>query len=738
MKGQSESLGGVICGHDRPLIRFRSFTLDPLLGRGDGPDPVNGDACMDRENLPTFTDTVGSNGLRSLCLGANENTQTIDLNTLFVTDATVSGSFDLRQINHDSFGKLLQALSVPTVLVNRSDEIEFANAAFARMVKGKLDTLGKTFSRLFSDIREAERIKLLLQKVFEQRKPEVREKVVRIHKSKIFARMHFRTMRMGGAQFVLVQIENLTAQKQLASIQKYKKLVNMLPVAIVEFAVPKNFHCSVPSSGLIEAILAARVVDGNNAFARMYRCSRIDELMGVTLSRFFPAKNKSATLYNRWIASGFPACSFETREKIPLQGLRYYENTLLGNVDKGSLIGFWWLKRDISEKKRAEQEMAKAEKLESLGILAGGIAHDFNNLLTGILGNISLAQKHLEEDHKAWKRLEAAAKASLRAQELTRQLLTFSHGGAPIRKTGSISEMLRDSVGFALRGANVRCELFLASDLFPVEMDEAQMSRVLSNLVINGLQAMPTGGTLYVQAINMEIDESHRLPLKPGQYVRIAIRDMGKGIPAENLQKIFDPYFTTKEKGTGLGLATSYSVVKKHDGLMTVKSKLGRGSVFYVYLPASALPLEVKEPADNISLMGSGKLLVMDDEELIRDLARELLNALGYDVELAKDGSEAVTLYREAWHSEKPFDLVIMDLTVPGGMGGQEAIRALRAIDPQVRALVSSGYSDDHVMANFQEHGFIGVLPKPYGIQQVGKLLRQLLNGSVKDALDSR
>ena len=732
MKGHSGHLNDLATETFAEPVRFGAFTLHPPTQHGQEPDPLDGDTGMDSNDLPTFHPGTAGTGLRGLYRSDDEKTQTIDLNTLFLSDTTVSGSFDLRQINHDSFGKLLQALSVPTLLVNRSYEIEFANAAFGKMVNGDFDTPGKTFSSLFTDAREAQKVKAILKKVFARRKPEVREKVVNLLKTKIFARMHFRTMRMGGAQFVLVQIENLTAQKQLASIQKYKKLVNMLPVAIVEFAVPRVLPSVQSNAEVIDFLWAARVVDGNNSFARMYKCARIDELIGMTLSRLFPTGTKSATLYNRWIAAGFPVCSFETREKTLLHGLRFYENTLLGNVDKGSLLGFWWLKRDISEKKRAEQEMAKAEKLESLGILAGGIAHDFNNLLTGIIGNISLAQKHLQRDHKAFKRLDAATRASVRAQELTRQLLTFSHGGAPIRKPGAISELLRDSVAFALRGANVRCELFLASDLFHVEMDEAQMSRVFNNLVINGLQAMPNGGTLYVQAVNMDIDASHRLPLKTGPYVRLAIRDMGQGIPAENLPKIFDPYFTTKDKGTGLGLATSYSVVKKHDGLMTVKSKVGKGSVFYVYLPASARPLAAQEPADNADLMGKGKLLVMDDEELIRDLASELLTALGYEVVLAKDGAEAVALYRRGMETNRPFDLVIMDLTVPGGMGGQEAIGKLRAIDPGIKALVSSGYSNDHVMANFQEHGFLGVLPKPYGIQQVGKALREALEGEGK------
>ena len=727
MKGHLDHWRNIADDRDQEPVRFGAFTLHPPTIHGQQPDPLHGETGMDSNDLSKVHNGTEGSSFRGLYRNDDEKTQTIDLNTLFLSDTTVSGSFDLRQINHDSFGKLLQALSVPTLLVNRSYEIEFANAAFGKIVNSDAECLGQTFASLFSDARDAQRVKGILKKVFALRKPEVREKVVDLLQTKIFARMHFRTMRMGGAQFILVQIENLTAQKQLASIQKYKKLVNMLPVAIVEFAVPRTLPNATSKPELIDLIWAARVIDGNNSFARLYKCSRIDDLLGMTLSRLFPTGAKSATLYNRWISAGFPVCSFETREKTLLHGLRYYENTLLGNVDKGPLLGFWWLKRDISEKKRAEQEMAKSEKLESLGILAGGIAHDFNNLLTGIIGNISLAQKNLSQDHKAFKRLEAATRASVRAQELTRQLLTFSHGGAPIRKPGSISDLLRDSVAFALRGANVRCELFLAADLFPVELDEAQMSRVFNNLVINGLQAMPGGGTLYVQAVNLNIDESHRLPLKPGSYVRIAIRDMGQGIPPENLQKIFDPYFTTKDKGTGLGLATSYSVVKKHDGLMTVKSKLGKGSVFYVYLPASARPLGTKAPVDSANLMGKGRLLVMDDEELIRDLASELLTALGYEVALAKDGGEAVTLYRNAMKSQRPFDLVIMDLTVPGGMGGQEAIHKLKAIDPEIKALVSSGYSNDHVMANFREHGFLGVLPKPYGIQQVGRALRQAL-----------
>jgi CheY-like chemotaxis protein/anti-sigma regulatory factor (Ser/Thr protein kinase) len=338
----------------------------------------------------------------------------------------------------------------------------------------------------------------------------------------------------------------------------------------------------------------------------------------------------------------------------------------------------------------------------------------------------------LNPDHRAFDRLEAAADASKRARELTHQLLTFSRGGLPIKTTASVAELLTDSAGFVLRGSNVRYELSIPHDLWSVDIDMGQVNQVVNNLFINALQAMPKGGTISVQAENCLIEQDSVIPLTPGEYVRIHIQDQGIGIPAENLQKIFDPYFTTKETGSGLGLTTAYSIIKRHDGVITVGSQVGVGTTFCVYLPASRASAAGPpcNAAPNSNYGRSGKILVMDDEEIIRELAAELLTQLGYEVSLVKDGASAISAYKQARNSGRPFDAVIMDLTIPGGMGGKDALQRIREIDPNVRAIVSSGYSQDPVMADFREYGFAGVLRKPYDANDVAEQLRLVLRGA--------
>jgi CheY-like chemotaxis protein len=311
---------------------------------------------------------------------------------------------------------------------------------------------------------------------------------------------------------------------------------------------------------------------------------------------------------------------------------------------------------------------------------------------------------------------------------LTQQLLTFSKGGEPIRKTASVAELVRDSVGFVLRGSSIRSDLSMAQDLWNVLIDPGQISQVLSNLFINALQAMPKGGAISVRADNCLVDAESVTPLRPGNYVRLLIRDQGVGIPPENIQKIFDPYFTTKKTGSGLGLATAYSIVKKHDGLITVSSEIGVGTVFYIYLPAKTGSGAGAAPCDGKAALSSqGKILVMDDEELIRELVFELLTDLGYEVSVVKDGAQAIDVYQKSWHSGAPFDVIIIDLTIPGGMGGMEAFERIRAIDPNVRAIVSSGYSNDPVMADYRKYGFVGVLAKPYTSDNVDNQLKLIL-----------
>jgi PAS domain S-box-containing protein len=382
---------------------------------------------------------------------------------------------------------------------------------------------------------------------------------------------------------------------------------------------------------------------------------------------------------------------------------------------------------DVTERKRLEQELVRAEKLESIGILAGGIAHDFNNLLTAILGNISLAKTYTQSGDKTHERLSDAEKASLRARDLTQQLLTFSKGGAPVKKTISIKELISDSACFSLRGSGAKCELSVAGDLLPVDADEGQISQVINNLVINARQAMPNGGMIRMRCENISVESDEQAPLKKGTYIRISISDEGVGIPKEHLEKIFEPFFTTKPKGSGLGLATSYSIVKNHGGHIAVESRIGIGTTFHVYLPASGQEAQKRKHETAIPSRGSGRILFMDDEEVVRDVAGEMLTSLGYEVAFAHDGAEAIELYAKAMAAGRPFDGVIMDLTVPGGMGGKDAVKKLRELYPAAKVIVSSGYSNDPIMADFRTYGFSGVVSKPYTIQNLGETVRALV-----------
>ena len=388
------------------------------------------------------------------------------------------------------------------------------------------------------------------------------------------------------------------------------------------------------------------------------------------------------------------------------------------------------LRREIADRERMEQELLKAQKLESLGVLAGGIAHDFNNLLTSILGNVSMAQLDFDGSHPAREELARAERATLRAQDLTQQLLTFSKGGAPVKKTTSIAELVRESAGFALHGGKVKCDFQLPGDLWLVDIDAGQMSQVIHNLAINADHAMPAGGVLAVRGENVVLPGTAALSLPAGRYVKISIRDTGMGIPGEYLARIFDPYFTTKQRGSGLGLATSYAIIRKHGGSIAVESVMGKGTAFDLYLPASDA---TERPAgrDDVRLRtASGRVLIVDDEEDVRETAGNALRRLGYSVAFAEEGSRAIEMYREAREAGAPFDVVIMDLTIPGGMGGRETLPRLREIDPCVRAIVSSGYSNDPVMAEYENHGFAGMVAKPYRIKDLGLVVHQVLEGS--------
>ncbi|MHB8835259.1 MAG: two-component system sensor histidine kinase NtrB [Candidatus Methylomirabilia bacterium] len=381
---------------------------------------------------------------------------------------------------------------------------------------------------------------------------------------------------------------------------------------------------------------------------------------------------------------------------------------------------------DVTDRVHTEQELFKKQKLESVGILAGGIAHDFNNLLAVMLGSISLARMEVPPGETAAHDLEQAEQAILQARELTQQLLTFSRGGAPILQEIDIGPVAVRAVQFALHGTNVRADCVVPAELWVVRGDEGQIDQVFHNLALNACQAMPEGGTIGLRAANVVIDAGPGAAVLPGNCVKVTVADSGTGIPEEILAKIFDPYFTTKETGTGLGLAVAYSVIRNHGGHIGVESKEGVGSTFTIHLPA--VPARRSAGAAAVPITpGKGRVLFMDDEPLVREVLGRMLHALGYSTEAAADGAAAVDAYRCGAESGHPFDAVILDLTVPGGVGGAKALELLRAIDPAVRAIVSSGYSNDPVMATYREHGFYGVLVKPFQVAGLSAVLHEVL-----------
>ncbi len=396
---------------------------------------------------------------------------------------------------------------------------------------------------------------------------------------------------------------------------------------------------------------------------------------------------------------------------------------------RGAVLVF----RNITLKKRMEEELLKVEKLRSLGILAGGIAHDFNNILTAILGNISLGILYAGDDPREkgnlQERLLEAEKATLRARDLVQQLLTFAKGGAPVKQLASLKEIVEESASFSISGSRSRCQFDLPQDLWPVEVDEGQISQVVQNLVINASQAMPEGGVISLGAENVVLDNTSGLTLPPGRYAKLTISDQGIGIPADHLSRIFDPYFSTKQQGSGLGLATVYSIVTNHEGQITVESQLGRGTSFAFYLPASRHLREKVEPARPVLYPGEGRILVMDDEEMVREVVGRMLQQLGYKVEFVADGQEAVARFRKAQEESQPFAGLLLDLTVPGGMGGREAMEKLLALDPEVVSLVSSGHAEDAIMTHYQEYGFKGYIKKPYRIEDLSKALHLAMKG---------
>lgn len=469
------------------------------------------------------------------------------------------------------------------------------------------------------------------------------------------------------------------------------------------------------------------------------------------------------TGYKQEDALGKPLCDFfkmiDERKGIPCGDLpesviscgtkiSYGEQTILMNRDgskkiiavsgapifdtENKAIGVIIVFRDMSESLKIQEELLRAQKLESIQNLAGGIAHDFNNILMGIIANISLLKVRIEPDTESIEIINDTEAACFRAKGLTHQLLTFSKGGAPVKTNSSIAEILRESAGFSLSGSNVKCEINLPDDLWSVEIDEGQIHQVINNLIINAQQAMPSGGIVEISAKNVTVEENYQLSgrtyphIQHGKYVRVKFKDHGMGIPNEIFSRIFDPYFTTKPQGNGLGLSIVYSIIKKHEGFLDLESEVDKGTVFYIYLPSSGEVKSSKRKDEKIPVTGKGRVLIMDDDESILKSVGKMVTHLGYEVVCAREGDTAIKFYAEAMNKEFPFNIVIMDLTIPGGMGGKETILRLLEIDPAVKAVVSSGYSNDPIMSDYKKYGFSGVITKPYSTEYLAELLNSL------------
>lgn len=390
---------------------------------------------------------------------------------------------------------------------------------------------------------------------------------------------------------------------------------------------------------------------------------------------------------------------------------------------------------DITERKRMEEELFRAEKHESLGVLAGGIAHDFNNFLTAIMGNLSIISLEAEPESEIAVSVDAAEQAVSLAQRLTSQLLTFSRGDKTSIETVAVENILTDAAGFASRGSNVKCEFDIAEDLRPVDVDVDQILQVFHNIVVNAVQAMPDGGTIKISVANHRLTKDDDSPLDPGDYLLLEIQDEGKGISEENLPRIFDPYFTTKDSGTGLGLAISYSIIRKHDGVLRVQSELGVGTSFHIYLPASKGEISKTPRPALVSHSGTGRVLVMDDEDLVRLTAARILSRCGYEAVEAADGKEACQLYADALKEGKRFDLALLDLTVHGGQGALDIMPELLKLDPDLKAVVSSGYPDNSVMVDYEKHGFAAAIVKPYHASELCQTVGAVLIGPTEETV---
>ena len=510
----------------------------------------------------------------------------------------------------------------------------------------------------------------------------------------------------GSIDRVLVLVVNITAQRRLE--ERLETVIRTLPDGL-----------AVVDSDTL------RFREVNDTLSRMTGWSR-EELLGMTVPDVVAPESREQVVRS---ATGVPRAGTVRRSaRTRCKNGRTFESDIAAAYLPGTRQQVAII-RDMTESRQLQAEALKAQKLESLGVLAGGIAHDFNNLLMAILGNVSLAREAMPAGATPAVRLGEAERAVLRAQDLTRQLLTFARGGAPMRRPSSLAAIVQESATFVLSGSNVRSEIRADEDLWPADVDPGQVGQVVQNLVVNAMQAMPAGGTVQISLHNTVVDGPGDPDVAPGRYIRIEVRDTGVGIPESIADRILEPYFSTKNRGSGLGLSVSYSIVRNHGGTLGFESAPGQGTVFRVLFPAAAEPAASSPPAPARRTAGQGRILVMDDEAMVRDVLVAMLVDGGYDAAATADGAEAVEAWSRAAEDGRPFDAVLVDLTVPGGIGGLETLHRLQQLDPAVRVIVSSGYSNAPILADYRRYGFRGVAPKPFRLSDLHAVVAEVLAG---------
>lgn len=618
--------------------------------------------------------------------------------------------------------RTLAELSPDGILVNFEGTFTYANPAARRMLGAtEADQIVGKPALDFIDRDYHELVKQRILKILQQQvtNPPLEQRWIRLDGTVIMVETSAGATTWKGKLAVQVLLRDISERKQAEeALRESRELLRLqfecMPVGCIVWGLDCIVRSWNPASENIFGYAAAEAI-GRSA----------NELI-------VPADIQMdlKTVWQGIVAGGQTVSSInKNRTKDGRQIFCEWTNTPLRD-NNSAISGVISMVQDVTLRLEHEKEQLKIEKLESIGVLAGGIAHDFNNILTVIMGNITFAQMLVNAEHKAYKPLAEAEKASLRAGEMAQQLLSFAKGGEPVKKTVSVQQLVNEAVSLMLRGSNVKAAVKVPDSLKAIEADEGQISQVFNNIIINATHAMPDGGTLTVTAENALLAATNRFALPAGRYVKIEFADQGCGIAGKNLKKIFDPYFSTKETGSGLGLASAHSIVKRHGGHIGVTSQIGQGTTFVIYLPSLDKTSQDHDSGSEPQTAGDhqgGSILVMDDEQMIRDMVAEMLNHLGYQVTTCSNGEETLARYTAARNSGMPFLAVIMDLTIPGGMGGKETARQILELDPNACLIVSSGYSSDPIMADYSRYGFSGAVAKPYKVSELGHVLETLL-----------